>query len=184
MTLEVSRRQFLAGFGAMGLGGAALLVKPKMAEANGSAWWETLSQTQRDLYITERAWQDNGKKFDSWSGQCKVWVQDVVRYASLAHVMLPLNNPAPYDWYWQYDPDGHAIGMSMPIENVTLGRIVQMKFKSTGIPHTVIVVGKDASGVTFLASNDPLNSYTVKTRYWKFPDFKAAVSGYAVYYIR
>ncbi len=148
--------------------------------ADGNVWWETLRQSQRDMYIVNEAWFENGQV----GGECKVWVQNLVRYISLRHVLLPLNMPAPYDYYWQSDPYNHAFGMSMPIENVTLGQIVQMKFKTGGTPHTAIVVGKDAKGVGFLASNDPKGSNTVRYRYWKFTDFKAAVSGYSVYSIR
>ena len=178
-----TRRGFLKNLGsALGgaaIGGAALLLKPKSVEANGSAWWETVSQSQRDMYILNRAQQLNGQS----GGECKVWVQDVVRYVSVSHVQLPLNNPAPYDWYWQYDPYGHAVGMCLAIEYVTLGQIVQMKFKTNGTPHTAIVGAKDGNGFGFWASNDPIGSYTVRYRYWKFADFKAAVYAYTVYSI-
>ena len=148
--------------------------------ANGNVWWESLSQTQRDMYIANEAWRENGQN----GGECKVWVQNLVKYVSLTHVMLPQNMSPPNDFYWQSDPYGHAFGMSIPIENVTIGQIVQMKFRSTGTPHTAIVVGKDANGVGFLASNDPLGSYTVRYRYWTFSAFKTAVSGYTVYSVR
>ena len=153
--------------------------------ANGNVWWESLSQVQRNQQIVNGAWQDYGKTFDSWNGQCKVWVQNMVHYNSVSqgHVWLPSNNPAPNDWYWSNDPYYHDVGMSGGIESVQPGWIVQMHLTS-GNAHTAVVVYKDSSGVGFIESNWPLGSYTVHYRYVTFSVFKSQVTMYSVHYIR
>jgi hypothetical protein len=186
MTAHMTRRGFL-GFGiktagAVAIGGAAgLLVKPKAVEANGNVWWEnSLNQTQRNQAIISAAWPYIG----GYGGQCKTWVQDVVKAASQNHVMLPPNNPAPNDYYWQYDYQYHAVGMSMSIEYVKPGYIIQMKLRDGG-PHTAIVYACGGS-LALIESNwlKYTNPLTVHVRTIDFSTFRSQVSAYAVYYVQ
>lgn len=89
---------------------------------------------------------------------------------------------------WQYDPSGQVIGMSMPLQNVSVGQIVQMRLVS-GYPHTAIVYGKTSSGVVFVESNwdsTPLvdSDAYVRTRSVTYAQFYAQVSAFSVYDIK
>lgn len=184
-TMDISRRGFLTGLGkAAMVGTGTLLLKPRPADADGTSWWQTLSQSQRNQEIVNRAWQEIGKYYSPPDGECKEWARAVVKYASVKHVNLPSNSPAPNDWYWQYDPSGHTSGQCMYIAYAGAGQIVQMKYSSNGRPHTAIVVANNGSRITFIASNDPYGSYTVSQREWTFADFHSKMSAYAVYTIR
>ena len=153
------------------------------AHAYGTNWWHSLSQQQRNQRIVDYANRDVGK----WGGQCKAWVQGrVVFDASGGHVWLPLNQPPPNDWMWYNDANGHAVGMSMPIENVQVGMIIQMKLKS-GSPHTAIIAGKSSTGVTFIDSNwSTNNDEIVRVHSMTFSQFYGMLQSpgsYSVYYI-
>lgn len=147
--------------------------------ADGNVWWEGLTQDQRNFYIVNRAWQDNGTYVGK---ECKPWVTYVVKSAS-SHVDLPSTNPAPNDWYWADDYHYHAVGMSGGIESTQPGYIVQMHL-TNGKPHTAIVISKDSAGVGFMESNWPYGTLTVNYRYVTFSVFKSQVTAYSVYYIR
>lgn len=110
--------------------------------------WHSMTQTQKNNALINRAYQD----VNTTGGQCKVWIQNMVYATSGSHVWLPVNNPSPNDWYWVYDPNGHAIGMSTMLEWITPGYIIQMRLDG-GIPHTAIVVSKDSAGLTLVDSN-------------------------------
>ena len=147
--------------------------------ANGNVWWEWLSQTQRNQQIVNFAWQYVGW----YGGTCKVWVANMVNQASQGHVTLPPNNYGSSDYYWQYDPYGHAISMSIPIESAQSGNVVQMHLRSTNGPHTAIIYAINSSSITFIESNwfQDSNPNTVHVRTVSISDFKAQVSGYTVY---
>lgn len=152
--------------------------------ANGTNPWHSMAQWQRNQAIVSRAYQDNDRKVGV---QCKVWVQNVLYSVSGGHVWLPQNNPAPNDWYWQNDQNGHVVGMSIPIQYVQIGWIIQMRLKS-GIPHTAIVVGNNGYGITFIDSNWFYLSApnTVKIHsltYKEFNDKLESPWSYSVYYI-
>lgn len=149
-----------------------------VATAHQTKSWHYLTQSQRNWYIIDSAWQDLGKV----GGQCKAWVQNVVYRASAYHVWLPPNNYSPYDYYWQYDYNGHAIGMSMPIEYVQPGYIIQMRLKS-GTPHTAIVYNIGPYSITFIESNW-FQDETVHVRTLDFSTFRSQVSAYTVYYVK
>ncbi len=181
-TREMNRRGFLGGLGALALGGAAgLLARSKPVEANGNVWWEnSLNQTQRNQAIVSAAWPYIGRQ----GGQCKVWVQNVVYSASRNHVWLPQNASAPNDYYWQADPQWHAVGMSLPIEYVKPGYIIQMRLKATNGPHTAIVYAVGRSLALIESNFLPPGGEMVHVRTIDFSTFKSQVSAYSVYYIQ
>lgn len=149
--------------------------------ADGNAVWETWTQSERNRRIIDWA----GFYVGQYGGQCKTWIQlTVVPNASQGHVMLPQNNPAPYDYYWQYDPHQHAISMSMPIESAQPGNVVQMHLRSTNGPHTAIVWSIDSLGVVFIESNYNYDGMVRIRPKISFAAFKGQVTGYTVYSIR
>lgn len=156
--------------------------------ANGNVWWESLSQSQRNQQIINGARLDLGKTFDSWNGQCKVWVQNMVYYLSVSqkHVWLPPNASPPF--YWQIDPYEHAASLIKPIEYASPGEIVQMMLKPAyGELHTAIVESNDyytTGKITFIESNWPNGSYSVKRRTITFAQFRDQVSYYTIYQIQ
>lgn len=111
--------------------------------------------------------------------------------ASGDHVRIPSTRSSPYDYMWDYDTSGQVIGMSMPIENVIPGYIIQMRLAS-GWPHTAIVTAKTSTTVTFTESNydsTPWNNSdaVVKTRTVTFAKFYSQVQGgssFTVYFIQ
>lgn len=166
------------------------LVAPAYADSpvGSTYWWHTMSQSQRNSAIVNRAIQN----VNQWSGiSCKEWVRKVVYEASGNHVIVPPNSPAPYDYMWQSDPTCQVVGMSMLIENVIPGYIIQMRLTS-GWPHTAIVTAKTSTTVTFTEGNwdstpaDYTDAY-VRTRTITFAQFYSQVQGgssYSVYFIQ
>lgn len=155
---------------------------------NSTYWWHTMTQSQRNAAIVNRA----NQYLNQWVGlSCKEWVRKVVYEASGNHVTVPPTSPAPNDYMWQSDPSGQVVGMSMPIENVSVGHIIQMRL-SSGWPHTAIVTAKTSTSVTFIESNwdstpgDNSDAY-VRTRTLTFSQFysKLQSSGsFSVYFIQ
>ena len=114
-----------------------------------SYWWHQGPQLGRNVAIKNRAIS----YLNQWSGlSCKNWARKIVLESSGKHVTIPSNQPAPNDYLWQSDPTGQVVGMSMPIQNVAIGHIVQMRLAS-GWPHTGIVTDKTSTTVTFAWSN-------------------------------
>ena len=163
--------------------------------AHGSNSWHNMAQWQRNQKIIQEGLKDKGKVTDT----CKRWVQlTVVKNASNGHVFLPPNNSSPNDWYWGYDSNSHAIGMSIPIQYAQPGWIVQMRLKYKDKygrikvnPHTAIIKSKNSSGVTFLHSNW-VSKNKVSEDPIPYSKFKAYADGgmlaftgsYTVYYIQ
>ena len=163
------RRTFLVCF--LGLG----LFLSSVPQA--IAGWHEWSQTTRNQAIVDKSYADLGK----WGGQCKKWVQKVVSLASGGAVTIPGNMPDPNDYRWY--SGAYVVGMITNIRNVKPGWIVQMKFKSNGVPHTFIVVGVTSSGMYVVESNYNKNEM-VGLRFWTFTDFDTKVgSFYSLYYI-
>lgn len=157
--------------------------------ADGSGWWMGLTISQKKTAIINQAL---AYPLGSYGGQCKEWVQMlVVKPASRGpsessgHVLLPPNNPAPYDYYWQTDYAYHvAPQWGRPIEQVERGDIVQMHLKS-GYPHTIIVLyNNPVSGkITFRESNVPYGTGQVSERTQTYAEFKNAATYYVIYWI-
>ena len=140
------------------------------AFANSPSWWDdSIDQNRRNQEIVNASYRDLGKYLGSDAGQCKVWIQSVVRYASLNHVSLPQNAGSPNDWYWQSDPYGHAVYMNMPLEYANVGWIVQMRLRG-GTSHTFIIIGKTSSGVNVIDSNF-VAQFTVGTHFITYTQF-------------
>lgn len=144
--------------------------------------WSRKTQWEKDNAIVNKATSLIGQ----YGGQCKEWVQmSVVKPASNNHVLLPLNNPAPYDWYWQYDTTGHAVGYGTYLEWVGYGDIIQMRLKN-GMPHTMIVVWNMGSGLWVVDSNSQLDEM-VRYYYISFSELKGKLEhpwSFSVYYVR
>ena len=161
---------------------ASLLVLPSAKTfADGNVVWTGLTIQQKKTAIINNALS---YAIGSFGGECKVWVQNVV-YAASNHVLLPQNNPAPYDYYWQTDYHYHvAPQWGRTIENVERGDMVQMHL-TNGYPHTIIILYNDVvSGtIKFRESNVPLGSGKVNERIQTYAQFKAAVTGYTIYWI-
>lgn len=180
-TIGQNRRDFLRLLVGGGIGSAVLSGLPEVASATGVNSWHRLTQTDRNQRIINTAYQDLGRR----RGQCKTWIQEVVLRASQVHVPLPLNATSPNNWYWESDPYNHAIGMSMRLENVPVGNIIQMRLQN-GTPHTAIVAGRTRDGVTFLESNRHNNDETVRLEpitYKKFYGDLGPARLFSVYYI-
>lgn len=151
------------------------------AKANGSNWWHSSTQPQRDQYILNQGASAVG----SYGGQCKAWVQNVVYAASGNHVWLPLNQASPNNYMWAYDPNNHASGACMYIEYAPVGWIVQMRL-SDGTAHTAIVAGKSSTTITFLDSNwqhDETVRYHTLT-YTQFYNMLASTWSFTVYHVQ
>lgn len=109
--------------------------------------WHSLTQTQKDAQIINRANLDNGNYVGL---SCKEWVRAVVLSASNNHITIPATNPNNYSW--ANDPTGHVLGRSTMIQNVNTADLIQMKFINGG-PHTAIVLSKNSTGMTWIHSN-------------------------------
>lgn len=167
-----------------------LITNPAHADSpwSSSHWWHSMTQSQRNSLIVNRAYQDLNIQVGK---SCKEWIRDVVLESSGWHVTIPSNQPAPNDYMWYSDPTGQVVGMSMPIENVAPGHIIQMRL-SSGWPHTAIVASKTSTTVTFIESNwdstPSINSdAVVRTRTITFLQFysKLQNSGsYSVYFVQ
>ena len=108
--------------------------------------WNSLTQTQKDDKIINRAYVDNGVYVGL---ECKPWVSKVVYDATAGYVILPSTLPNYYEW----GSASHVVRRYLTIRNVDRGDIIQMKFLSTGGPHTAIVVSKNSTGMTWIQSN-------------------------------
>lgn len=131
--------------------------------------WHSMSQTARDQAIIDRGLRDVGKYVGL---NCKEWVQKVVSEASSRAVYIPTTMSSPNDYLWNSAP--YVGGMCMSIRNIKPGRIVQMKWLSTGGPHTFIVTSVISSGMNIVESNSNWD-LKVSARFWTFQDFEAKV---------
>lgn len=155
------------------------------ATSGDVAWWRGLTQTTRNQLILNQAGRDLGKNVGL---QCKPWVQRVVSLASKGVATVPATCPNSSGWYWC--AGGNAVGLSMPIQNVKPGYIVQMNIKLAGGgtgPHTAIVYLVDSGGIWWLDSNF-VGTNKVGLHYQTFATFLNSVNiggsyKYSVYYI-
>ncbi len=154
--------------------------------ANGTNWWHNLSQYSRNQLIVDKGAKYLGQNLGNPNGQCKYWIQNfVVNLASGNHVYLPSNALYPNDYYWNNDPNGHAVGMSIPLQYAEVGWIVQFRIAGKYYPHTAIIAGKSPDGVTFLDSNWLLDT-TVRTHFVSYTDFYNMLESpgsFTIYYI-
>lgn len=128
---------------------AALL--PSTAHAHGKSEWDKLPARQKGMKIVSAALAHDGKV----GGQCKVWVQAVIRAANGGHFDVPLNT-ADVSEGWQADPTGHVRSLGPRIESAKPGDIVQMIIRDrngVAIGHTAIVGSNDGGRITWLESN-------------------------------
>ncbi len=118
------------------------------------------------------------------------WARTVVQGASVAAGgptrSIPSTQASPNDYMWVNDPVNfpYVIGLSAPIQNVSVGWILQLKMFS-GTPHTFIVSGKDANGVWMLDSNwSSNNDEIIRNHYKSFTDFTNTFQNWSYYYIQ
>lgn len=109
--------------------------------------WNSLTQTQKDDKIINRAYADLG----GYGGQCKVWVKNVVYSASGTWVSVPATQPSPNDYLWY--PIRNIVKRNLTIRNVDRGDMIQMKFLGSGGPHTAIIVSRNSTGIVWINSN-------------------------------
>ncbi|MEY3784419.1 MAG: hypothetical protein RLZZ230_741 [Candidatus Parcubacteria bacterium] len=112
--------------------------------------WSTMSQAQKNIAILSYAMTfTNG----TYGGQCKVWVNNVVK--GVSGKTLPATAASPYDYKWLVS--SNVIKRTIAHSGLmAAGDIVQMKLLSNGIPHTAIVIGvyQGAPGeISFIDSN-------------------------------
>lgn len=148
--------------------------------------WTSMTQTQRNQALVSYGLPLVG----SWGAQCKEFARTVVKGASQAaggpQRDIPPTQSPPNDYMWVNDPTNYpyVIGMSAPIQNVSIGWILQLRMFS-GIPHTFIVSGKDAGGVWMLDSNwSSNNDEIVRNHYKTFTDFTNTFQSWSCYYIQ
>jgi hypothetical protein len=182
----VKRRHLFGGI-LVFVASSILSVSP--VHANGTNWWHSSSQIDRNWYILNRAYWDNNKYVGL---NCKQWVQRVVSDASGGHVWLPTTANNGSAWWWNYDSNGHVGQRSGSIYGVQRGDIVQMNWRQNNgswVPHTAIVAWVDSGGIYFIESNwrqpstEPANY--VNVRYETFSNFQYKTEGrYSIYYIK
>jgi hypothetical protein len=147
-----------------------------------STSWHDLSQSERNQRILSDGHEDLN---DDVGVSCKIWVRNIVREASGNLVTIPSTKSNGYQWYSH--PDVYAVPQPSPVEWVTPGCIIQMKWRNqngTTYPHTAIVVSKNSSGMTWIDSNWN-GDQVVRTHFVSYSQFYTAVQGYryTLYYI-
>jgi hypothetical protein len=130
---------------------AAVSVVEVPAFSHGSGEWNTVPAQKKGMRIVSAALSDNGKS----GGECKPWVQEVVRRATGGHVQVP-QNAADVSGSWKSDPTGHVQNLGKTIATARPGDIVQMVIrtsKGAPIPHTAIVATNNGKAIQWLESN-------------------------------
>jgi|GEM_PF-3639212 hypothetical protein len=158
--------------------------------------WEALTQTARDDKIINLA---NSQIGGTDAGQCKGWVQHVVKAASNQAIDIPATNPTDQR-YWYTDPCMPVYGRSTMIENVGRADILQMYYNvrlkdgsfAVG-PHTAFVLSKNATSMTWLDCNfvgpgaNRIGTHTVTYADFKLfttPTTKNPNLGWNVYHVQ
>ncbi len=166
------------------------------AYAMTPAQWHAASQPQRNAWILQWAYQDNG-----YVGlNCKQWPQQrVVPQASGGAVSVPPTAPDANGWYWAPAPYVVQVPLPYQIAWAQPGWIVQMRIvgtKGVVIPHTAIVANVAITGynsqtgaaigtVTFIDSNW-YNDNTVRVHSMSFAQFNASLESqhFTLYYFQ
>lgn len=165
---------------------ADLEVGEYAATAQQIAWWQGLTQQQRNQAIVNQA----VRQVNVNVGQnCKVWVQQtVVPRASQTVATVPATCPNATGWFWC--AGGNAVRLAQDIRNAPVGAIVQMRVRyanGTYGPHTAIIESKTADGINWIESNWRLDN-TVRRRSQTYASFLNSVTEggqlkYSVYQI-
>lgn|GEM_PF-6373034 len=142
--------------------------------------WSPASPAICPAYIAGRiiylGRKDVGRNLGDWNGECKVWLQEVVKQTT--GILLPLNAGS----HWQPDYSGRIIGQSGGIDGVQRGHILQMQMKGRDLPHTAIVIARSGDYMWWLDSNYVAKN-TVGIHYERISKFKREVAGYSIYTI-
>jgi len=155
----------------------------------GSAFagWHDLTQTGRNHAIHDEAVANN----NTYGGECKPWVQNIVSWASGGVVTVPLTTNNGHGYTWEYSPDVGEMYNGIEDLNVHVGMIVQMRIKySDGSygPHTAIIYQKNSSGITWIESNYSGDGMVCIRYYFEtyqhFYDSLEYPWSYSIYYIK
>lgn len=161
--------------------GLLAMALPVSAYAHGKSDWDKLPTRQKGMKIVSAALAHEGRS----GGECKVWVQAVIKAANGGHFEVPLNTAVVTE-SWQADATGHVRSLGPRIASAKPGDVVQMVIrdrKGVAIGHTAIVGSNDGSTITWLESNYKGDGKVRTSRTQTIKDFNAAlVDGrYTVY---
>lgn len=115
-------------------------------------WHYLLTQRGRNNRIAEVA---QGYRMGQKTGQCKVWVQNVVYEASWGEVWPPSNHSS-YDWKWKSHRHVDIVAVDNWSVRMKRGQIIQaqVKLRNGGVgPHTMIVLDADSDSISVIESN-------------------------------
>jgi len=142
-----------------------------------TTWFGNLTQSQRNSYILNRAWQDNGNYVGL---NCKEWARQVVKDASSQQADLPSTCSYPNNWAWC----GTFVDVAS-IWYMQAGYIVQMQL-SDGGPHTAIVasVNYGTNQLQLIESNwSPPYGLRVSNRWLTIDGFNASYPNHSFYVV-
>jgi hypothetical protein len=152
------------------------------AHASNATWWHALSQSSRNSKILNKGLGEVG---DTTGLQCKEWVREIVKDASLNTVTIPSTKPNMYQWYPHPDVDG--IPQPSPITWAAPGSIIQMKWTTPNgnvTPHTAIVKSHTSSGMYWVDCNWNFDTKVI-VHFVAYSTFADRVgSSYTIYYIK
>lgn len=161
-----------------------------------------MTQAERDQRILIQARLDEGKYLGNPTGECKVWVAEIVRRAAAlegtdltlggTRQSIPPNQASPMDYLWQARPDVSGV-TGISLYSLTPGQIIQMRIHyqlngSTIGPHTVIVTSNNTGTATLnIIESNWSPAYTVNRRSISYADFNAYLAfngSYTVYWVK
>lgn len=158
-----TRRWFVASVAV-----APLLITDALAQCRPTGGRITVANATRSLLREARRDLDRNVGED-----CKNWMRTIVGRA-VPGCVVPSTYPNANGYMWAESPGW--VGQSVPIENVRVGDIIQMRLytRSGPIPHTSLVSARSSRNVTLIHSNFRITN-TVTEDTFTFADFSSRV---------
>jgi hypothetical protein len=173
----MKRRFYFAGLG--------IIAAPATADnpRGSNNAWHQLSDRERGMRLISAALFWNGR----YGGECKEWIQKVVKNVTNGHVLVPANT-AIVTHRWVSDSSGHILDLGATISSARFGDIVQMVIRDrsgNSIGHTAIIGSNSGSSITWLESNYRGDKIVTVNRVQSHQQFLSSLNGrYTVYRIK